>query len=905
MSSGPPIKKLRQQTLSFKQTSNTSILLDLKDKFPLYEVENVPADGNCQFTALAIQLGRTATATSDVRQEIVDYLRSNPNIHAGIDIVNILAEDGGSFENYLKKMSLGGTWGDGLTLAAAASLYSRSITVITDNDKRFTIDAPSTVPELQNFGTNAILLGYVGSRDSIMKNHYVSLKQRDDNTGGVALQGGNIVIEKACHSPTLSAYQEESLKIAMDSHLNRVSDSTSDDKRRKRSTKDDRWLDSIIQKRKVKFPWLKKSDDGAVCNTCCQFYAIRGITAKHSGIFINVPFTDWAKSTGSEPKCNKLLKHQQSSTHLDAATFSCEEASMLIHKSTVYSMVHKQSAEQRQDNLNRFADFIDCAYFLFKHEIPHTTKFNHILELVARLDGSSQLQRFLDLSPQNATYISSTTATEILTAVSQWLTEDLLHELQQSDYIAILADESTDIRTRNELSVCFRYVIHGVAVERFFCLRQLLSTTGDVIADALKDVLCKNNIPLGRVFWMAFDGAANMSGRVHGVQAILKRDLLTNANYIHCRSHLLNLAAANVANDFKPLKCLFSSFNSLWKFFHNSPKRHNQLVEMRNVLNDTTLELVRAGDTRWTSNYRSVKAVRLSLKSLIFTLQNIHMSGDDLASEAGGLLLTFQNQCSILLTFAVEQILQPLNILTLQLQSPKLSLVSLPEKIEASVARLSEISSDCASYSEGFKLFLEVEHVPTVGEAVDIDHVHKTIVQPYISKICRNIEKRFGDSAGQVSTAASVFTAADVETKPLSQQLQHIRLLSKYFKLNDDDISAEWICFRKFLEKHKSEACDEICKRLLNSDVGDSFPQLKTLAGILLSCPIGTANVERSFSTMSRLCNKIRQRLTSDHLAQLLLIAQEGPDKLNREELNKIAYTWHQQNLRRIQFPTL
>src|SRR5260221_10944889 len=44
-----------------------------------------------------------------------------------------------------------------------------------------------------------------------------------------------------------------------------------------------------------------------------------------------------------------------------------------------------------------------------------------------------------------------------------------------------------------------------------------------------------------------------------------------------------------------------------------------------------------------------------------------------LSSEAGVLLLTFQNALSILLIFAIEQILQPLNILTLILQSPRLS----------------------------------------------------------------------------------------------------------------------------------------------------------------------------------------------------------------------------------------
>jgi len=287
----------------------------------------------------------------------------------------------------------------------------------------------------------------------------------------------------------------------------------------------------------------------------------------------------------------------------------------------------------------------------------------------------------MNSSPDNATYKSHNTATEFLCAVSDWLQSDISRSLHESPYIAILADEATDIRQRTELSVCFRFVVNGQAVERFFSLMQLKSTSASDIADAMLDLVKKHSIPLRNIYWMAFDGAANMSGTKNGVQAKLRHMGLDQAHYIHCRSHLLNLAAANVANNFKPLRSLFSSFNSVWKFFHNSPKRRNQLTEIEKILGDPVLDLVRAGDTRWTSNYRAVRAVRTCLNAIVVTLQQIHMSGADLSCEAGGLLLTFQNQDSVLLIFALEQILQPLNILTLALQSPKLSLAELPETV--------------------------------------------------------------------------------------------------------------------------------------------------------------------------------------------------------------------------------
>jgi len=437
----------------------------------------------------------------------------------------------------------------------------------------------------------------------------------------------------------------------------------------------------FVAKRKVDFPWLVAVEDGAFCSYCSKFYCGRPLHSNHSEVFVTKPFNNWNKSTGANIKNNKLLKHHQSAQHLAASAFFKDGQQMSVRQRTVYSLVKKQSHEEQVFQLERLTDFADTAFYLFKNEIAHTTHFDSLLTLIARLDGSNQISNFMNASLANATYDSKATSTELLTAVSQWLTSNILDRVRSSQFIAILADESTDIRTRNELSLCFRFVENGVAIETFTRLEQLQSTDAASIKDVIKTILLNAKIPLERVYWMAFDGGANMSGRHNGVQAKMKSELLPNAHYIHCRSHLLNLALANVARNIKPLHSIFSSFNSLWTFFHNSPLRHNKLVEVRKVLDDPVLELVRAGDTRWTSNYRAVRAVRASLESIVITLQDVHAAAGDLSSEAGGLLLTFQDQTCILLIYATEQILQPIYILTLALQSPKLSLADLPEKV--------------------------------------------------------------------------------------------------------------------------------------------------------------------------------------------------------------------------------
>ena len=50
------------------------------------------------------------------------------------------------------------------------------------------------------------------------------------------------------------------------------------------------------------------------------------------------------------------------------------------------------------------------------------------------------------------------------------------------------------------------------------------------------------------------------------------------------------------------------------------------------------------------------------------------------------------------------------------------------------------------------------------------------------------------------------------------------------------------------------------------------------LINILLSMPVGTAMVERSFSQMKMIKNRLRNRLSDYSLEQLMRIAIEGPE---------------------------
>ena len=94
-----------------------------------------------------------------------------------------------------------------------------------------------------------------------------------------------------------------------------------------------------------------------------------------------------------------------------------------------------------------------------------------------------------------------------------------------------------------------------------------------------------------------------------------------------------------------------------------------------------------------------------------------------------------------------------------------------------------------------------------------------------------------------------------------------VNLASLHSSLSLSDLQDEWKTFRNYLkvqaEKKPCFSGKDILQKLAahDHDLADTFPQLSVVAKIILVCPLGTASVERSFSTMGRVCNRLRQRI--------------------------------------------
>lgn len=105
--------------------------------------------------------------------------------------------------------------------------------------------------------------------------------------------------------------------------------------------------------------------------------------------------------------------------------------------------------------------------------------------------------------------------------------------------------QQTNLSRSKVLSICLRFVDFTADPyeirEQFVGFLYAKSIKGHAIAQMITDYLQEMNLDVGKLRAQCYDGASNMSGKLNGVQAIIRRQAPL-ANYVHCKAHSLNLA---------------------------------------------------------------------------------------------------------------------------------------------------------------------------------------------------------------------------------------------------------------------------------------------------------------------------------------------------------------------------
>ena len=177
------------------------------------------------------------------------------------------------------------------------------------------------------------------------------------------------------------------------------------------------------------------------------------------------------------------------------------------------------------------------------------------------------------------------------------------------------------------------------------------------------------------------------------------------------------------------------------------------------------------------------------------------------------------------------------------------------------------------------------------------ENFNKNVLQPYLEEVSRQINCRFKDTLGLL-TAFSIF---DPQKCPTDVQQLHKygtaeleKLLKSYGETTEIEYEGnffstvadvdktetghEWKAFKLVIFEEKSLSLKELVRLFLRSEAKCvTFPNIKILLTIAMVLLVSTATVERSFSDMKQIKDRLRNRLLPASMFKMMIIAIEGP----------------------------
>ncbi|XP_073318144.1 uncharacterized protein [Primulina huaijiensis] len=241
-------------------------------------------------------------------------------------------------------------------------------------------------------------------------------------------------------------------------------------------------------------------------------------------------------------------------------------------------VMHAQSKEEKKKNRVCLSTSIVDVHWLalqsctFRDNDEYLSSYNreNFLELVKTFAKISTKidEVVLENAPKNAQYIGPEIQKEILHIMVNRVRQ-LVREEVGDKCFCILVDEARDIFKREKMAIILRFVNnHEILTERFFAIKRVSDTTSMNLKKEISNVLVHHNIHVKKIRGQGYDGASNIRGAWNGLQPLFLKDC-SYAYYVHCFAYRLQLTLVSAA---------------------------------KNIGN-----LQRAGATRWSSHYDSVK----------------------------------------------------------------------------------------------------------------------------------------------------------------------------------------------------------------------------------------------------------------------------------------------------------
>lgn len=453
---------------------------------------------------------------------------------------------------------------------------------------------------------------------------------------------------------------------------------------------------------------------------------------------------------------------------------------------------------------------------------------------------------------------------------------------------AIICDGTTDVSGKEQEALCVRFVDDaGEVCEHFLCVIEPPDTTGKTLAAMIEGALRGYGLQLSDARGQGYDGAANMSGRHNGTQAIIKQTQPL-ALYVHCFAHCVNLTTEAMCKESAIVRNALGVCNEVGILFSQSHTFRRQFAAVASAEGPGTLRPL--CPTRWTARGRSVSALLAQLGAAIEALE------EDGRTQAVAMASALRSGTTVYGLVAAMRILSLMEMCNKLCQKRTAT-------VSQALTAIRVVAKDLESEREdGWK---EVE---ARTEKLIEEHELRPVQLPR-GKVSRKLDS---GPSGYKPTSVTEYLRVEYR-KAIDAALQRVRelflespdiavyekqermvldgvvpeTLIKDPKLDYDQLSRELASFRK---QNTFDTLDEAAA-ILNgcSAKRELYAETAKLLDILRCIPVSSSEAERSFSKLRRLKTWLRNSMGERRLSDLLVchIHQTLLDEVDEENVVK------------------
>ena len=398
-----------------------------------------------------------------------------------------------------------------------------------------------------------------------------------------------------------------------------------------------------------RYPWLVYSQkfEGAFCKMCVLFFSEHAGKGRHQPLksFVLQPFTKWKDAL------EKFRDHEKSHHH-KSATVSAENYLSVAQGTRANIIEQTVSGHTQQVAINRskLVPIIKTIILCERQELSlrGTNDSGDVLAKSSQNDGNfrsflrfrvdardSALKKHLETAERNSLCTSPSIQNDIIAACGEVIKNTVVSKIKAAKCYSILADETTDISSSKQLTLCCRYFDDDAkkVCEDFLEFVPVYDVTGVGLAKVILNKVTQLSLDPNKIVGQGYDGAAAMSGHLNGVRAHISSKY-PKALYVYCSAHSLNLAVSKSCS-VPLLRNSLGTIGSVCTFLRSSPQRmqlfKQQVASHLPTANFSTL--IPLSETRWVERHDSVLHFLKMYIPIVNTLQELEMSHNSSAAQ--------------------------------------------------------------------------------------------------------------------------------------------------------------------------------------------------------------------------------------------------------------------------------